>query len=165
MEKPVYVLEGCGFSSLEVYDDRLSIVGAGIISGGSVKTILFSCITAVQLKQAGLGRGNLQFTIPGGSDGQRGVMVSSDGEFFVGGTSGSNSFAYSNGMFMEANKDDLALKIKNHIEKRIRELRAAPTVTPVTSLADELTKLANLKKDGILSEEEFQAAKMRLLKA
>ena len=90
-------------------------------------------------------------------------MVSSDGEFFLGATGGSNSFAYSNGLFLGDNKDELALKIKNYIEKRIRELCAAPKTTSSTSLSDELTKLANLKNQGVLSEEEFQAAKKRLL--
>ena len=162
-EKPIYSLEGCGLSYLEVYDDRVAIIGGGIISGGSIKTIPFSSITAVQLKQAGLGRGSLRFTIPGGSEGQGGVMVSSDGEFFVGATGGSNSSTFSNGLFLEDNKDDLALKIKTYIEKRIRELRTDPKGTSSTSLSDELTKLANLKNQRALSEEEFQAAKKLLL--
>lgn len=34
----------------------------------------------------------------------------------------------------------------------------------ITSVADELMKLAKLKSDGILTEEEFQAQKAKLLK-
>ncbi len=90
-------------------------------------------------------------------------MFSSDGEIFAGATGGSNTFEYTNGLFMEASKDDLALKIKNYIEKRIREIRARAKAVPAASLADELTKLTGLKKDGVLTEEEFQAAKKRLL--
>jgi hypothetical protein len=85
------------------------------------------------------------------------------GDLFAGAIGGSNSFAYSNGIFMEANKDDLAQKIKTYIEKRIRELRSASKTVISMSLADELTKLANLKNQGVLSEEEFQTAKNRLL--
>ena len=162
-EKPVYVLEGCGFSWLKVFDDRVALVSQGFFFGSSDKTIPFSSITAVQVREAGIGRGHLHFTIPGGSDGQRGVMFSSDGEIFAGATGGSNTFEYTNGLFMEASKDDLALKIKNYIEKRIREIRARAKAVPAASLADELTKLTGLKKDGVLTEEEFQAAKKRLL--
>jgi membrane protease subunit (stomatin/prohibitin family) len=85
------------------------------------------------------------------------------GDLFAGATGGSNSFAYSNGIFMEANKDDLAQQIKTYLEKRIRELRSASKTVISMSLADELTKLANLKNQGVLSDEEFQTAKNRLL--
>lgn len=64
---------------------------------------------------------------------------------------------------MEANKDDLAQQIKTYLEKRIRELRSASKTVISMSLADELTKLANLKNQGVLSDEEFQTAKNRLL--
>lgn len=37
------------------------------------------------------------------------------------------------------------------------------SAAPALSLADELAKLAQLKQQGILSEEEFQAQKQRLL--
>ena len=38
-----------------------------------------------------------------------------------------------------------------------------PIVAQPSSVADELTKLAKLKADGILTEEEFQAQKAKLL--
>ena len=41
---------------------------------------------------------------------------------------------------------------------------AQPVVPPtLNSVADELSKLAKLKNDGILTEEEFQAQKSKLL--
>jgi bacteriorhodopsin len=55
------------------------------------------------------------------------------------------------------------LQNKAHSENQFQEHHDTTRVTPATSLADELTKLANLKKEGGLSEEEFQAAKRRLL--
>lgn len=51
------------------------------------------------------------------------------------------------------------------VDKNIAMQKAAP-VTPLlssASVADELTKLAKLKESGILSEEEFQAQKSKLL--
>lgn len=40
---------------------------------------------------------------------------------------------------------------------------AAPTVQPKSSVADELSKLAELKEKGILSQEEFEKQKRVLL--
>lgn len=44
-------------------------------------------------------------------------------------------------------------------------LKIAALRTPATTAADELRKLADLKADGILSSEEFDAAKRKLLKS
>lgn len=38
-----------------------------------------------------------------------------------------------------------------------------PRTSKVTSIADEIRKLADLKKEGILTEEEFNAKKKQLL--
>ncbi|MCE7884443.1 MAG: SHOCT domain-containing protein, partial [Actinobacteria bacterium ATB1] len=40
---------------------------------------------------------------------------------------------------------------------------AAPAAVAATSMTDELTKLADMKAQGLLTEEEFAAAKARLL--
>ena len=51
------------------------------------------------------------------------------------------------------------------VDKNVAMQKSAP-VTPLlssASIADELTKLAKLKESGILSEEEFQAQKTKLL--
>lgn len=53
---------------------------------------------------------------------------------------------------------------KNYIESRMKEIRSPqPTNTVTPSLGDELTKLAALKNQGLLTDEEFQAAKKRLI--
>lgn len=48
---------------------------------------------------------------------------------------------------------------------RIRQAQAValPASAPVASMADELTKLAQLREAGVLSDQEFAAAKARLL--
>ena len=58
--------------------------------------------------------------------------------------------------------NELALEIKNYIERRVQEMRAPHSATH-SSVADELQKLAALKAQGVLSDIEFQAAKKRLL--
>ena len=65
-----------------------------------------------------------------------------------------NSFTY--------RKDANAViqEIKEYIERRTKEISDRPSSS---SLADELTKLSNLRKQGILSEEEFKKAKQGLV--
>ncbi|WTW92147.1 SHOCT domain-containing protein [Streptomycetaceae bacterium NBC_01309] len=57
----------------------------------------------------------------------------------------------------QAKKTDAAMK------DYIREAAGTDSRPTVTWSADELTKLADLRANGTLSEEEFQAAKAKLL--
>lgn len=61
-------------------------------------------------------------------------------------------------------KDIFAIII-DMVDKKVAQQKIAPVMQPVssTSVADELTKLAKLKDAGILSEEEFNAQKAKLL--
>ncbi len=45
----------------------------------------------------------------------------------------------------------------------VAPVMSQPVTTQPSSVADELAKLAKLKADGILTEEEFQAQKAKLL--
>jgi len=59
----------------------------------------------------------------------------------------------------------LAREIKDFIESKKKSINTPPaTQAPsATSLSDELLKLAKLRDQGILSDEEFQSAKKSLL--
>jgi len=57
-----------------------------------------------------------------------------------------------------------AEKAKALIESRMREASRAPSTSASFSVADELAKLAELRKRGIINESEFQAQKDKLLK-
>ena len=61
-------------------------------------------------------------------------------------------------------KDIFAI-ILDMVDKKVAQQKIAPVMQPAssTSVADELTKLAKLKDAGILSEEEFNAQKAKLL--
>lgn len=61
-------------------------------------------------------------------------------------------------------KDIFAI-ILDMVDKKVAQQKIVPVMQPVssTSVADELTKLAKLKDAGILSEEEFNAQKAKLL--
>lgn len=66
-------------------------------------------------------------------------------------------------MFAHAKNNALAKEIKEYLDEAIRRSQAPQTVTPATNLSDELQKLAQLKDQGVLSEDEFQAAKNKLI--
>ena len=153
---PVYRMDGLG-SNLVVYPDKLEIVTAGlsgfVLKGlKGTKTIPFLSISGIQFKEAGTwsGAGYLQFTIPGGNESRQGLFDATMDE----------------NTFMFRSDNERATKIKNYIETRIRELRTPqPQQTQsAPSFSAELEKIAALHKQGILSDDEFQQAKSRLLK-
>ncbi len=58
-------------------------------------------------------------------------------------------------------KNDLSRKIKAFIEEKVQERRKQNS--QVGSMAEEITKLKKLHEDGALSDDEFAAAKAKLL--
>ncbi len=151
---PLFTMKGVQ-DVLELYEDKVTITPKGFLGAinkglKGTKTIPFSSITAIQFKKAGILSGYLQFTLPGGMESRGGVFDATKDE---------NSFLFAGG---KANED--AEKIKSYIEKQIQKLRnpVIPKQDP-TSLSSELEKLAELKSKGVLTDEEFQAAKKRLI--
>jgi uncharacterized protein DUF4429/putative oligomerization/nucleic acid binding protein len=141
--------------TLEVFEDTVTITPKGILGFlnkglKGTKTIPFASITATQFKEAGaVFSGYIQFSIPGGNESRGGVFSATKDE---------NTF-----MFAQQKNNELARKIKEHIESRLRELRTKPIVHPANNLADELRKLATMRDQGILSDSEFANAKKKLL--
>lgn len=141
---------------LEVFDDKVTITPKGVLGFlnkglKGTKSIPYSSITAIQFKEAGLMlSGYLQFTLPGGNESKGGVFSAAKDE---------NTF-----MFIRKN-NDVALKAKLYIEAQAKECRAPRPAQAVAmhSLSDELVKLAALRTSGILTEQEFQQAKSRLI--
>lgn len=148
---PVYSLWGAG-ELLEVFEDKVTITPKGLsgfIRKGvkGAKTIMFYSISAIQLKRAGLLSGYIQFTVPGGIESKGGAIAAASDE---------NTFVFPTG-------NALVKEIKDYIEKRIQELRRPQAPPSSVSVADEIQKLADMLTKGILTEEEFQAAKRRLI--
>jgi hypothetical protein len=139
---------------MEVYEDRVTITPQGVLGFlnkgiKGTKDIPFTSIVAVQFKEAGLVfNGYLQFTIPGGNESKGGIFAATRDE---------NTFMF------HAKNNTLAKEIKEYIDGVVRRLRAPQASTSAVSLPDELRKLAQLKEQGILTEQEFQAAKRRLI--
>lgn len=142
---------------LEVFPDRLTITPKGILGLmlkglKGTKVIPFKSISAIQFKEAGLiFSGYLQFTIPGGLESRQGSFDAATDENTV--------------KFAREDLNPIARQIKEHIEAAILEMHAPRTGRAATtpSLADEIAKLGDLRVKGILTEQEFLAAKAKLL--
>jgi DNA-directed RNA polymerase subunit RPC12/RpoP len=150
----VYTMKGIQ-DLLEVFDDKITITPKGILGFlnkglKGTKEIPFQSIVAVQFKASGIVfSGYIQFTILGGNESRSGIF---------GATKDENTF-----MFAGTKSNDLAIEIKTYIDSALRKLRKPQADLPTRSLSDELQKLAGLKEQGILSDEEFKDAKKRLI--
>jgi hypothetical protein len=132
------------------------------------KRIPISSITAVQFKAVGkygsvLGRlnkspdsaigpatGYIQFAVLGSQESKRGLASAQTDENTV--------------MFNNIGEPEFA-KIRDFVEKRILELKTPSTtvVTQEVDVADQILKLSNLVEQGILTKEEFESQKSKLL--
>lgn len=139
---------------LEIFHDKITITASsltGVLMRGlkGTKTIPIHAITAIQLKRAGAMRGYIQFTISGGIESKGGVF---------------DAVADENTFLFDAQNNAKVEVAKDYIESRMKEFRSPqPANSTTSSLGDELTKLATLRNQGLLTDEEFQTAKRRLL--
>jgi len=112
------------------------------------KRILVSTLTAVQLKSVGMMNGYIQFTLPGGNESRSNRTV-------------------------DAAKDENTVTFTKKQQPQFVELREAvekamanshnPQQATSSSVADELGKLGLLVQQGLLTPEEYQEQKARLL--
>lgn len=119
--------------------------------GKSEKRLPISQISSVQFKPAGkITRGYISFTMPGAQEKQsratKNVQRAWEDE---------NSMVF----LSDANKDFEILR--DAVESAISNL-GSPVVA-ASSHGDEIARLATLHKEGILSDEEFTAAKKKVL--
>lgn len=143
---------------IEVYKDKICISPKGImgnINKGAkgTKTIPYASITAIQYKEPGFTSGYMQFSLGGGNEGKFGVLEATKDE---------NSFLFG------PKHLETVRKVKKYIEQQMEKTKQtqhspAQQTPSGVSIADELIKLAELRDQGILTEEEFQAAKMKLI--
>jgi hypothetical protein len=151
---PVFSMQGVQ-DILEVYEDKVKITPTGVlalINKGmkGTKTIPFLSINAIQYKKpGGFTNGYIQFTLSGGMESRGGLLDATKDENTV----------------MFAAKDTATVeKIKDYIESQTQKLRNPNTPNQSSvSLSGELEKLAELKNKGILTNDEFQSAKKKLI--
>lgn len=137
---------------IQMHDDHLVITrngfGAKLMHGFTKgeKTIYFEDITSIQLKEGGLANGYIQFTIPGGNERLKGLLNAKNDE---------------NSVIFKKSENEKALKIKNFIE---RKKKATRKPQQSFSVADEISKLKLLMDSGIITQEQFEEQKSKLLK-
>lgn len=146
--------EGSG-AILIVDENKIIIKRKGVLSflnHGSKgdKEIFIKNITAIQLKKPGLTKGFIQFSLSGETASKGGVLdaVKDENSILIGDSKQYNDF----------------VKAKELIESKINKSSNPTTITQNThSVADELIKLASLKDSGILTQEEFDIQKQKIL--
>ena len=154
-------LSASGYNGqIQVDGDILVITRKGLMSKmyqgmKGDKRIPLTSITSVQLKEPKVGDGYIQFGVMGSVDSGRGMMAARNDE---------NSVSFY--------RKDLAdfLAIRDYIEKKIVErsqpqvitVQAQPAAAP-TSKLDQLKQLGELKASGVLTDEEFEAEKARIM--
>lgn len=156
MSNPVYEIKGSG-DILVVYEDRLTITPFGVIGflGKGIKgtkTIPFTSITSIEMKEAGFLSGYLQFGTPDASSNRGGLIAASHDE---------NTFMFNN----TSGFNEKVRSIKSYVESRIRDIKneKVDSASGKESLGDQIVKLAELHQRGLLSDEEFKSAKAKLI--
>tara|TARA_B100001964_G_C13847041_1_gene428441 strand:+ start:32 stop:625 length:594 start_codon:yes stop_codon:yes gene_type:complete len=141
---------------LKVYKDKITITPKGTIGFltkglQGTKTIPYTSITSVQVRKAGSAiSGYIQFGVLGGNESRKGAFDAMTDE---------NTFA-----FMKTERNSLAIEIGKYVESQMIKLNRPQTQSAPISIADEIRKFAELKKDGLITEEEFDKKKKELLK-
>ena len=150
-DEPMFEAQGVN-GAMRLWRDRLVIVKKGWPYGTkSEKTVPLRSITAVQWKDPGLTSGFLQVAYGGATESKGGVFDAAKDENTV--------------MFVKANAAAFR-SIHDTIQQLQRAGEAPETEVrhpPVASISDELEKLAGLRDRGILTDEEFQQQKRKLL--
>lgn len=138
---------------IELYEnfvrlDRGTVMGFLMQGLKGQKDIYFNSISSIQIKKPGLTVGYIQFSLPGGNESKRGVFDSNKEE---------NTISFGNHDGYEK-----ALKIKEFIENK-KQSQSPGASTAAISVADELGKMHALVEKGILTKDEFEREKNKLL--
>ena len=156
----VYTIDGVRGKHIDIYTDKVVIttkvtIGSLLTNNATdgEKTIYYSDCIGVQFKQAGFTIGYLQLETASGN----------------GNNEASNFYAENSFTFDEiviSNKK--MTEVTNYVKSRVDAVKKGST-TPVStnssniSVADELLKLKQLLDMGVLSQEEFDEQKNKLL--
>ena len=141
---------------IAVTDKRIMILKAGLVSaagffGANCKSFYYNQITSVDLRLGVMG-GHLQLTVAGSTD------IKGKGFLDMGQAENAATFTVD---YKERMK-----YVANLIRERVQSSHnTSPVINNVAgnNLVEQLNELANLKQQGILTEEEFQTAKKKLL--
>lgn len=156
--KPARIYVEGRTGQVELLENRIRITRRGWLSVPKVgdKEILLSAITSIEFRPAGwLGQaGYIRFVYRGGGEIKKSFWETVDPVLYA--ANDENAVLFGSGQQEEFER------FKALVEQRIDE-GARPRPTTPTSVADELAKLAELRSKGILTEDEFQQQKRRIL--
>lgn len=153
MSESLYFLKGVN-GQLEVFEDRVVITRKGYLGFmtqglAGEKTIPIRAIQSVQFRPGGgFANGFIQFTVMGGRERQGGVFAATHDE---------------NTIIVREYENDVAECIRDYIEECILNGNTHSTQVQQISVADELKKFKELLDLGIISQEEFDEQKKKLL--
>ena len=112
------------------------------------KEISIDQISSVQFKEAGFANGYLQIGFVGGTESKAGIVDAVNDENTV--------------MFNKRQQPDFE-KMRDAIRSSIKAIKQANGKAAPISAADEIRKLASLRDDGLITNEEFEAKKAQIL--
>jgi hypothetical protein len=129
--------------------------GLGRITNGGDESYPIERVRAVGFKEPGFVRGHIQFGVLD-ANGRAEANSTNSGFIF-----GSNEHQV---LFEKKSLKDF-IAIKEFVEQQIEKHKSGNSSkqTSQLNIADELEKLAKLKESGILTDEEFQIQKKKLL--
>lgn len=126
---------------------------AALSTGRSEKRIPLSQISAVQWRPGTkLTNGYIQFTIPGANE----VRSRS-------GKGHRDAYMDENSMMIRHKHTAEMQKVRDAVEQAITNRESSGSQQSIPSAADQLTQLASLHQQGVLSDSEFQTAKQKIL--
>ncbi len=148
IQEKILELEGKLGKKIVLYDDRIVIdMGYLPFSKHREKTISIRNISSIEVKKPSLSSGFILFQIIGEESKSRKSIDDTPSDNEV--------------LFGSMDKYKIALKIKEYIENYTSESRSYSGND--ISNADELSKFRKLLDDGIISNEEFERQKSKLL--
>ena len=148
-----------GKTKIVLHEGSMTISRPGIMSKFShgfsgEKTVLFSQISAIQIKKAGFARGYIQFVMAGTKEGKSGVIF---------GDSKNENIVYFASTFNNKKTNDAAEEIKRTIEQYNLNSNKGTTIVKEEDKYDKLVKLKKLLDDNVITQEEFENEKSKLL--
>ena len=161
MEEKIFEVKSVTGQVMNIYEDRVELTQEGVrgflLQGAQgTKTYYFTDITSIQFKNCGWVNGFFEFTFPGGRDGSGGAW---------GGINNDNRFTFGASTIGAAREIAQKMeKVNEYLQERLRIVKnASKNPVSANSTADEIAKYNQLLKQGIITQEEFDAKKKQLL--
>lgn len=154
--KKEYIFGGStsGKAIVVLEDDKITIKRKGfmaLMNHGlkGEKTIMLNSISGIQYKASGIAAGYLQIVVIGSYESKRGLQDALKDE---------NTIGFAGG---EYNKQ--ALEIKSFLETYIANKNQTNYTVKESDKYDQLSKIKKLLNDGVLTQEEFEEEKRKIL--